>query len=401
MFGMSVSEVEVVRVAARGDGVTSDGRHIALTAPGDWVGENGEVRFGPHHQAPPCRHFPGCGGCQLQHLDDAAWSRFLAERVRTALAAQGLDTEIRTPLLSPPRTRRRATLHAERRGKQVRIGFTEAGSHRLIDLAECHVLAPGLFALLAPLRRLFATLLPDARRVNVHLALSDQGRDVLVEGIDPEGLAAAEAITVFAQAEKLARFAIDEGFGPAARWEPVPVTITLGGVAVPLPSGSFLQATPEGEAALVAAVREIVGDARTVADLFAGLGTFTFALDRARVYAGEAARDAILSLKAAAGAAGRQVFGDHRDLFRRPVTTAELDRFDAVVLDPPRAGAREQVGELAGAKAPLLAYVSCNPSTFARDAEILCEGGYRLEWVQPVGQFRWSTHVELAAKFTR
>ncbi len=398
---MSVSEVQVVRVAARGDGVTSDGRHFPLTAPGDWVSENGTIRFGPHHQTPPCRHFPGCGGCQLQHLDDAAWGRFLAERVRTALAAQGLETEIRTPLLSPPRTRRRATLHAERRGKQVRIGFTEAGSHKLVDLAECHVLAPELFALLGPLRRLFATLLPDARRVNVHLALSDQGRDVLVEGIDPEGLAAAEAITAFAQAEQLARFAIDEGFGPTARWEPVPVTITLGEVAVPLPSGSFLQATPEGEAALVAVVREIVGDARTVADLFAGLGTFTFALADARVYAGEAARDAILSLKAAAGATGRQVFGDHRDLFRRPVTTAELDRFDAVVLDPPRAGAREQVGELAASKAPILAYVSCNPSTFARDAEILCKGGYRLEWVQPVGQFRWSTHVELAAKFTR
>ncbi|MET3723199.1 23S rRNA (uracil1939-C5)-methyltransferase [Sphingomonas trueperi] len=398
---MSVSEVEVVRVAARGDGVTSDGRHVPLTAPGDWVGGDGAVRFGPHHQTPPCRHFPSCGGCQLQHLDDDAWSHFLAERVRTALAAQGLKADIRTPLLSPPRTRRRATLHAERRGKQVRIGFTEAGSHKLIDLAECHVLAPELFALLAPLRRLFSTLLPDARRVNVHLAMSDQGRDVLVEGIDPEGLAAAEAITAFAQAEKLARFAIDEGFGPTARWEPVPVTITLGGVAVPLPSGSFLQATPEGEAALVAAVREIVGEAQTVADLFAGLGTFTFALGKARVYAGEAARDAILSLKTAAGAAGRQVFGDHRDLFRRPVTTAELDRFDAVVLDPPRAGAREQVGELAGSKAPVLAYVSCNPSTFARDAEILCKGGYRLEWVQPVGQFRWSTHVELAAKFTR
>ncbi|WP_198162033.1 class I SAM-dependent RNA methyltransferase [Sphingomonas sp. TDK1] len=396
-----MSEVEVVRVAARGDGVTSDGRHFPFTAPGDWVGENGAIRFGPHHQAPPCRHFPECGGCQLQHLDDAVWSRFLAERVRTALAAQGLETEIRTPLLSPPRTRRRATLHAERRGKQVRIGFTEAGSHKLIDLGECHVLAPELFALLAPLRRLFATLLPDARRVNVHLALSDQGRDVLVEGIDPEGLAAAEAITAFAEAEKLARFAIDEGFGPTARWEPVPVTITLGGVAVPLPSGSFLQATPEGEAALIAAVRKIVGEARTVADLFAGLGTFTFALDKARVYAGEAARDAILSLKAAAGAAGRQVFGDHRDLFRRPVTTAELDRFDVVVLDPPRAGAREQVGELSASKASLVAYVSCNPSTFARDAEILCEGGYRLEWVQPVGQFRWSTHVELAAKFSR
>jgi len=352
---MSLNEVEVVRVAARGDGVASDGRHFPLTAPGDWVGEDGAIRFGPHHQTPPCSHFPSCGGCQLQHLDDVAWSRFLAERLRSALAAQGLEAEIRAPLLSPPRTRRRATLHEERRSKQVRIGFTEAGSHKLIDLAECHVLKPELFALLAPLRRLFETLRPDARRVNVHLALADQGRDVLVDGIDPEGLAAAEAITAFAQAERLARFAIDEGFGSTARWEPEPVTITLGTVAVPMPSGSFLQATPEGEAALIAAVRAIVGDARTAADLFAGLGTFTFALEPAHIYAGEAARDAILSLKAAAGAAGRQVFGDHRDLFRRPLMAAELDRFDAVVLDPPRAGAREQVAALAGAKVPVIA----------------------------------------------
>lgn len=398
---MSVSEVEVVRVAARGDGVTADGRHVPFTAPGDRVTATGEVLPGPHHQQPPCRHFPQCGGCQLQHLDDAAWGRFITDRVASALAAQGLAAEIRAPLLSAPRTRRRATLHAERRGKQVRIGFTEAGSHKLIDLSECHILAPELFALLAPLRRLFMTLLPDARRVNVHLAQTDQGRDVLVEGIDPEGLAAAEAITSFAAAEGLARFAIDEGFGPTARWEPVPVTVTLGGVAVPMPSGSFLQATPEGEAALVACVREVVGGARNVADLFAGLGTFTFALDGARVYAGEAARDAILSLKAAAAAAGRTVFGDHRDLFRRPVTAKELGNFDAVVLDPPRAGAREQVAEIAGSPVPLIAYVSCNPSTFARDAETLCKAGYTLEWVQPVGQFRWSTHVELAAKFRR
>ncbi|MHA6721260.1 class I SAM-dependent RNA methyltransferase [Sphingomonas sp. RS6] len=398
---MSLSETEVVRVAARGDGVTADGRHVPFAAPGDYLTENGELRRGPHHQEPPCRHFPRCGGCQLQHLDDDAWRRFLSDRVAAALAAQRIETEIRAPHLSPPRTRRRATLHAERRGRQVRIGFTESGTHKLIDLAECHILAPDLFALLAPLRRLFATLLPDARRVNVHLAQSDQGRDVLVDGIDPDGLAAAEAITGFAAEHALARFAVDEGFGATARWEPEPVTVTLGDVAVPMPSGSFLQATPEGEAALVACVRDVVGGARNVADLFAGLGTFTFALAGSRVYAGEAARDAILSLKAAASAAGRTVFADHRDLFRRPLTAKELGNFDAVVLDPPRAGAREQVAEIAASKVPLIAYVSCNPSTFARDAQVLCEAGYRLDWVQPVGQFRWSTHVELAALFSR
>jgi 23S rRNA (uracil1939-C5)-methyltransferase len=398
---MSVTDDQVIRVAARGDGVTADGRHFAFAAPGDRVTVDGAVLPGPHHRQPPCRHFPECGGCQLQHLDDVAWSGFIEDRIAAALAAHKLETEIRAPALSPPRTRRRASLHAERRGRQLRLGFIEQGSHKLIDIEECWVLDPGLFALLNPLRGMLSALLPGARRVNVHLTQTDQGPDVLIDGMEAEGLAAAEAITAFAARHKLARISLDEGFGPTSRWEPDPVTITLGGVAVPFPAGSFLQATSEGEAALLAAAKEIVGEASTIADLFAGLGTFTFGFPKAKVYAAEAARDSIFALKAAAGSVRRQVFADHRDLYRRPVSAADLGNFDAVVLDPPRAGAKEQVAELAASKVPLIAYVSCNPSTFARDAETLSQGGYRLDWIQPVGQFRWSTHVELAAKFSR
>ncbi|MBB5709406.1 class I SAM-dependent RNA methyltransferase [Sphingomonas xinjiangensis] len=398
---MSLNQDEIVRVAGRGDGVTADGRHVPFAAPGDILRADGGLTRGAHYQQPPCKHFPACGGCQLQHLDDHAWSGFIVDRIAGALAAQRLETEIRTPLLSPPNTRRRATLHAERRGRQVRMGFTEQNSHTLIDIEECWILAPELFQLVGPLRGMLAALIPGNRRINVHLAQTDQGRDVLIDGLEAEGLAAAEAITAFAHRHQLARFSMDEGFGPTARWEPEPVTVTLGGVAVPFPPGNFLQATREGEAALVKVVREIVGSARAVADLFAGLGTFTFALPQARVYAAEAARDPILALKAAAARAQRTVFADHRDLFRRPVAPSDLDHFDAVVLDPPRAGAREQAAEIAASKVPVVAYVSCNPNTFARDAEALCKGGYRLDWVQPVGQFRWSTHVELAARFSR
>jgi 23S rRNA (uracil1939-C5)-methyltransferase len=310
---------------------------------------------------------------------------------------QGLSTDIRPPALSPPRTRRRATLHAESSG---RIGFAVEKSHAIVDLAECHVLAPELFALVAPLRRLIHVLRPK-RRLDVHLTLADQGVDLLVNGIMPDGLAAAEAITAFAQTHSLARMAFDEGYGPETRWEPDAVTVTLGDVPVPLPPGSFLQATREGEAALVAAVRETVGDAAISADLFAGLGTFAFALP-GRVYAAEAGREAIMALKAGAGRVQRAVFTEHRDLFRRPLTPAELDRFGAIVIDPPRAGAKEQAQALAGVtRVSRLAYVSCNPSSFARDAKIMVDGGWRLDWIQPVGQFRWSTHVELAASLSR
>ncbi len=387
---------EIIRVAARGEGVTADGRHAPIAAPGDLLRADGAIERGPHYQTPPCRHFPECGGCQLQHLDDASWGRFIVDRIAGALATQGLSTEIRPPALSPPRTRRRATLHAEASG---RIGFAVEKSHAIVDLAECHVLAPELFALVAPLRRLIHVLRPR-RRLDIHLTLADQGVDLLVTGIMPDGLAAAEAITDFAQKHGLARVAFDEGYGPEVRWEPDAVTVTLGGVPVPLPPGSFLQATREGEVALVAAMREAVGDASIVADLFAGLGTFALALP-GRVYAAEASREAITALKAGAARAQRTVFTEHRDLFRRPLTPAELDRFGAIVIDPPRAGAREQAAALAGAKVPRLAYISCNPSSFARDVKTMVDGGWRLNWIQPVGQFRWSTHVELAARLSR
>ena len=380
----------ILRVAARGDGVADDGRHAPLAAPGDTLTDTGQVVPGPHHRTPPCRHFPECGGCQLQHLDDNSYAAFCADRIASALDAQGLSAPIRPTLLSPPRTRRRATLHAER----GLLGFTAEGSHRIVDMRECHILGEELFALVAPLRALLGRWAPK-RRLDVHLALADQGPDILVTGFAPQGLDAAETLTAFCERHRVARFSVDDGLGPETRWEPQPVTITLGGTPVALPPGAFLQATAEGEAALAAAVREAVGPARTVADLFAGLGTFALALP-AKVYAAEGGRDAILALKAT----GR-VFADHRDLYRRPLTVAELDRFDAVVLDPPRAGAREQAAALAACKVGAIAYVSCNPSSFARDAKMLCEGGWRIDWVQPVGQFRWSTHVELAARFTR
>ncbi|MDB5684849.1 MAG: rRNA (uracil-5-)-methyltransferase RumA [Sphingomonas bacterium] len=393
----------IVRLAGRGDGVTADGRFAPLAAPGDFLAAEGTIVPGPHHATPPCRHFPKCGGCQLQHVDDAAYAEFIVARIAGALTAQGIDLpEIAAPYLSPPRTRRRASLRAERIGRRTVIGFNEEASHHIVDMRECHVLAPALFALVAPLREMLPKLIAERRGGDVQMTLADQGVDLLLGKVTAEGLEAAEALNSFAETHGLARLTIDDGYGPQPRWEPRPVTVTLGGVAVALPPGGFLQATADGEAVLVAAVQDAVGGAERVADLFSGLGTFALPLSAtARVLAVEGARDAALALKAAAVRAQRQLLVEHRDLFRRPLDAKELGRFDAIVLDPPRAGAKEQMGLLAAAPVARIAYVSCNPATFARDARTLVDGGFRLERITPVGQFRWSTHVELVGRFVR
>jgi 23S rRNA (uracil1939-C5)-methyltransferase len=391
---------EIVRIASRGEGVSTDGTFHPLTAPGDLVHADGRIEPGPHHALPSCRHYPLCGGCQLQHLDDDAYRTFIVDRISSALAVQGVTaSSIRAPHLSPPLARRRVSLTAERKGKAVLLGFNERASHRLVDIHQCAILRPELFGLVRPLRTLLAQILPARARGSVQMSLADQGVDVLIKGVTIDGLEAAEAVTGFAVAHGLARLSVDEGLGASPRWEPAPVTVTLGGTPVPFPEGAFLQATEDGEAALVSAVRAALGSAARIADLFAGLGTFALSLDQA-VHAVEGARDAALALIEASRRAGAGLSVEHRDLYRRPLTVSEIGAFDAVILDPPRAGAQEQVVQIAGAAVPHIAYVSCNPSTFARDARILVEGGYRLDWIQPVGQFRWSTHVELAAAFS-
>ncbi|WP_164857229.1 class I SAM-dependent RNA methyltransferase [Sphingomonas crocodyli] len=394
----------IVRIAARGEGITADGRHSPLSAPGDMLLIDGTLVPGPHHVEAPCRHFPTCGGCQLQHVDDESYAEFLAQRITGALTQQKLEMpEVLPALLSPPATRRRASLRAEKQGKRVLIGFNEGESHRIVDMRMCSILDPRLFALVEPLRKLLGPMIKDRRAAGIRMTIVDQGVDLLLEKVEVEGFAAVEALNDFARDHALARLAIDDGYGPEPRWEPEGATVTLGGVAVGFPAAGFLQATPEGEAALLAEVQRIVGDAPLVADLFSGLGTFALPLSaRAKVLAVEGARDAVLGLKAAADRAQRIMMVEHRDLFRRPLDIKEVDRFDAIVLDPPRAGAKEQMPALAAStRVQRIAYVSCNPSTFARDARMLVQGGWTLKSVLPVGQFRWSTHCELVAEFTR
>lgn len=417
-----MSSEPIIRIAAKGDGVTATGRFAWGAAPGDVLLGDGSLEWGPHHVTPPCRHFGQCGGCQLQQLDEATLADFVAARVGNASASQELGAElIAPPHLSPLHSRRRASLKAVSSGGRVVLGYNEARSARVVELAECLVLRPELAALLGPLRKLLIALgqgqaapkgrgkaKPDKHATprmaaDVELTLTDQGVDLGIKGLSAEGLALTEALLDFAREHALARITVDGGYGPDTVWEPEPVTVTLSGVAVPFPPGSFLQATQDGEDTLVGAAQEWLAGAASVADLFAGLGTFAFALagPGCKVLAVEAARDASAACAAAAGRSQKPVHALHRDLFRNPLLADELGRFAAVVLDPPRAGAREQVERIAESTVERVVYISCNPSSWAKDARTLVEAGYRLAELRPVGQFRWSTHVELASLFVR
>lgn len=399
-----MSETALIeRIAARGDGVTADGRHVAGGVPGDSVTADGRLIPGPNRAEPVCRHFGKCGGCELQHVADGALADFVRDRVVGALDGQGVAYGAVLPaLLSPPQSRRRAALTALKSGKQVVLGFNAAQSNQIVDMRMCPLLLPELFALIAPLRTLLGTIAQQRRPVKVKLQMLDQGVEVILEGVKAEGLDAAMALQDFAGSHNLARFAIDQGDGLETLWQPEPPTMRFGDILVEVPAFSFLQPTATGQTALIDAVSRAIGDAGAVADLFAGIGTFALSVQAGRkVYAAEGARDAIAALMAAANRGRALVATEHRDLFRRPLVPAELNRFGAVILDPPRAGAEEQAKELAASETPAIAYVSCNPASFARDAKILVAGGYTLDWVQPVGQFRWSTHVELAARFSR
>ncbi len=234
---------EIIRVAAKGDGVTASGRHVALAAPGDTVLPDGTLEPGPHRATPPCRHFPVCGGCQLQHLDDAALATFVRDRVLHAARSQEIEPEVLGEThLSPPRSRRRATLHAQPAGGKVLLGFREAGSHRIVDIHECHVLRPELFALVAPLRRMLRAQ-KGRWAVDVELTLADQGVDCGLKGFAMEGFEATEAALGFAQDHQLARLTVDLGFGPEPVWEPLPVTVTLGEIG----GGASLRRVPAGD----------------------------------------------------------------------------------------------------------------------------------------------------------
>jgi 23S rRNA (uracil1939-C5)-methyltransferase len=418
------AELVIESLGARGDGLAAfSGERVVvpLAVPGDRVRvrlqRDAEDRLvgrvvavleaGPARAAPACRHFGDCGGCALQHVAGEAYRAWKLEQLQGALARQGVAAGAIEPLAqSPPCSRRRADFTALGKPGAVSLGFNARASHRIVDLGECPVLRPRLAALVGPLRELLAALLKPGERAELRLAETDSGVDLLFVMAAALGAGLRERLVAFAARHDLARVAKahPKQAGSEIVVERRPVRLVFAGHPVSAPPGAFFQATAEGEAALAAFVLAALAGARRVADLYAGLGTFSLPLAAAgaRVDAYDESRPALAALAAAARAAMLPGLAtEPRDLDKRPLGADRLGGYDAVLFDPPRAGAKAQAALLAGSRVPRIVAVSCHPGTFARDARLLVEGGYRLEIVRPVDQFLWSPHLELAALFRR
>lgn len=407
-----MTRLTVSYLAARGDGVAlRDGGvpvFVPESAPGDTVllNEAGRVAViepGPNRATPACPHFGACGGCTLQHIAEPLYRRWLSDRILTALEQHGVTVgHVEPTHLSPPGARRRASLRAVKKGGTVGIGFNAERSHTLVDIRACPVLHPRLYQVADAVRSFLPPRMRESQAVGVQMTQTDSGVDLLLTNLSADKLPEIEALTTFAEAQDLARLSIEGPLGVdiiAERRTPV---LHFDGVPVWLPPASFTQATPDGEAALIAATILAAGPQGPIADLFAGLGTLSLPLSRsAPVEAIDAAKPALGALERAAREHGRPVSVTHRDLFRRPLQPSELKRYATAVVDPPRAGAEAQAAALAASTLARVAMVSCNPNSFARDARLLTDGGFRLERLWPVGQFLWSTHVELVAQFSR
>jgi 23S rRNA (uracil1939-C5)-methyltransferase len=410
-------ELTLTAMGGRGDAVAETGAgpiYVAFGLPGEVVrakvaGERGTLsevlRPSAERQAPACRHFGRCGGCQLQHWGDAPQLEWKRMQVVDALARRGLAAaQVEPTKVAWGVGRRRAALHAARIGARVRLGFIERGGARLTPIEECPALAPRLRETALGLAPLAEAAAPPRGEITLACLETDAGVDVALKGagrLAAFDRARIDALIAVANDLGLARLSID-GEPLVVRARP---TLRIGRAVVAPPPGAFLQPTAAGEAALADLAMEAVGQARRVIDLFSGIGTFALrAAERAEVLAVETDAGMLAELKAAAdGAAGalKQVTTLRRDLLRTPLSSLEMKKYDAAIIDPPRSGARLQVEQIARAPVRKLAYVSCDPASFARDVKLLVEFGFAIAKITPVDQFRWSPHVEVVGALER
>ncbi len=401
--------VTIDRLGHLGHGIASGPIYVPGTLPGEVVEgtPDGDRLLDPkivtpstERVKPPCRHARACGGCQLQHASDAFVASWKQDVVVNALAGQGLNAGFLPLVTSPPNSRRRATLSARRTKSGVLIGFHARASDTIAEIPDCQLLHPGILAAFPGLQALVMAGGSRTTELSLQVTLTRGGPDVVVTGGKPLDSALRMDLARLVEAHSFSRLTWDNE-AVALRDRPA---LTMGHATVVPPPGAFLQATAEGEAALVTAVKHALGPQKRVVDLFSGVGTFTLPLAEAmEIHAveGDAAMTKALDLAARNTPNLHRISYETRDLFRRPLEPDELLTFTGAVIDPPRAGAEAQTATLAASKIPVIVAISCNPVTFARDAKALSAKGYRLTSVQVIDQFRWSTHIELVARFSR
>lgn len=410
----SIRTLTIRSIGAQGDGVAQDGAFVALALPGERVSVAGSgerlelidiLDRSAERVAAPCPHFGVCGGCALQHWAPAPYLAWKQEQVRAGLARVRIETDIVMAFAARPGTRRRVALHARREGREIVLGFKGRRSWSVQAIEVCTVADPAITAALPALRALAAPFLEHPKSAPIlHVTATQTGLDVDVTGVERKGgglsadargrAARACAGTTIARVT-LAGETVYQAHAPMAR---------LGPAVVALPPGAFLQAVPAAEEAMAAVMLEAAAGARRIADLYCGVGTFTFRLAAlAPVLAADASAGAVAALKAAmSGAPGlKPITAETRDLDRRPLLADEMKKIDVAVFDPPRAGAAAQSAQLAASKVARVIGVSCNPATFARDAATLIDGGFGLDRVAVVDQFLWSPHIELVGVFSR
>ncbi|WP_417685227.1 class I SAM-dependent RNA methyltransferase [Roseibium sp.] len=409
---MSETRLKISELGHRGDGIafTDDGQvFVPAALPGEEVlaqvdrGRAQDVTIvtaSPDRIEPICRHFEACGGCTVQHLAETPYLEWKRQMVVKALADRGIETTVHPVIASKPGSRRRAVLTAVRAGRHVLLGYHEKASHRLVNIAECPVLVPEIVSALPGLRKLSAELMPKKGELRVNVLSTTNGLDVAFDNADRKYETRFASLTQLAVEQDLARLTING----ETLFQVRPPALDMGGLAVVPPPAGFTQATLEAEEALSRLVLDGIGKVKKVADLFAGIGTFALRIARsASVHAVEGDAAAIQSLDQALRVPKglKKVTHERRDLFRRPLIKAEMEGYDAVVFDPPRAGAQAQAEQIAASKVKTVVAVSCNPATLARDLRILIDGGYTLQSVTPVDQFLFSSHIECVATLKR
>jgi 23S rRNA (uracil1939-C5)-methyltransferase len=414
------SEVTITRIGIHGDGIAKGANeryYVPYSAPGDRLlvapgaarkeGRAAKIEKiitrGDDRVAPVCRHFESCGGCSLQHVSNRAIANLKREYIITALERRGFDNVfVQDTVNIAPRARRRARFAIAKKGRHTILGFRAPRSHKIIDVQECPAIRPTITALLEPLRRLATDQKALGRTATILVTESDTGLDILLRAEKPRDLSLSdrEKLAQFANMHDLARIAWEDPRGPepvAQRREP---RYRFGSAAVNPPIGAFLQPSIEGEHAIWRTIQQALHQPMRIADLYAGCGTLTFPLSSiAPTHAFEGDADMVSAMRRAV--AGHPVTASERDLARMPLTSRELEAYDTVVFDPPRAGAKVQAAALADSSVDCIIAVSCNPATLARDLRLLADGGYTIESVQPIDQFPWSSHIEAVAVLRR